>query len=207
MGTHAWSPPGRRAGWVALLVFSLFAAACSGDDDNDPSPGADTLPIVRSEAGGDTAPDSTGEFSVRLSAGTGEIARAEPLALVSGTELTAPEIQAVFDRLPEWVPDEGDRTDFNRPPASLGPPRPGATISESFPPTADAEPGAILRFLDGALVSAGWRPALPARRHGRTETFFDVYLNGNGVCCVQVDGDAASGSRIAVLVKKPGRAG
>ncbi|MCP3912771.1 MAG: hypothetical protein GY713_17660 [Actinomycetia bacterium] len=143
MGTTNKSGRRWRKGGAALLAFALVAAACSGDDDDGgtstPTSDPATPTIIRPDTG-DTAGTGSGDFSVRLSAGAGQSAVVEQMAVVSGPELSPAEIENVLDRLPEWAPDESDPTDFNRPAQSLAPPRPGETVVESFPPPADTEP-------------------------------------------------------------------
>ncbi|MCB0995214.1 MAG: hypothetical protein KDB21_09000, partial [Acidimicrobiales bacterium] len=101
---------------VVLLVLCLVATACGGDDDGEEAAPTPTPAGSTGTNGSGAAATSAGVFSVRLSQGQAvEGEEADPTAVVDGTALTAAEIQAVLDRLPEWVVDEADREEFNRP--------------------------------------------------------------------------------------------
>src|SRR5881394_4098056 len=57
-----------------------------------------------------------------------------------GRALTASEVQSVLQRMKPIARDDQDEKDFALRERSLPPPRPGATVSESFPPPARPAP-------------------------------------------------------------------
>ncbi|MCP4416622.1 MAG: hypothetical protein GY805_08365, partial [Chloroflexi bacterium] len=74
--------------------------------------------------------------------------------VVAGDPLTDDEIQAVLDRLPPFTAVSSDVESFRLPDELIPPPRPGETITESFPPpptdvavpTVDDSPLTVLRY-------------------------------------------------------------
>ncbi|MEZ4677681.1 MAG: hypothetical protein R2932_26045 [Caldilineaceae bacterium] len=67
-------------------------------------------------------------------------------------------LQSLLDRLPALEGQLTDQVDFRLPEALLPPPRPGATVTETFPPSEDetatpaeapSGPLAVLRFAPG----------------------------------------------------------
>ena len=149
-------------GAAALLLNNPFGGGSpgtGGDDMVSPSPrftGGETTGTAGIEATG--APSSnivTGSsLQFRLSEGKAQPQTAVSVPLAAGTPLTDAEIQQILDRLPELMAQETDAVDFNLPPETLPAPRPGATITETFPPPApditttgvDAGPLAVLRY-------------------------------------------------------------
>ncbi|NIR36600.1 MAG: hypothetical protein GWN79_08255, partial [Actinobacteria bacterium] len=69
--------------------------------------------------------------------------------------LDAAAITDVLDRLPEWVVDDADRRDFDRPARTLPPPRVGETIDVSFPAGTDGPPPDVA---DGPLQVLRMQP-------------------------------------------------
>jgi len=74
-----------------------------------------------------------GRFTIRLSDGAAEAIPAPPPP-ASAVPLEERESLALVDRLPPLKPIAGDEQPFVLRPASLPPPRPGRTVSETFPP-------------------------------------------------------------------------
>ena len=127
-----------------VLACAVAISGCwwGGDDDepataqptttllSDPDPDPDPVVTV------DGLPDATdvAPVGLRLSEGAAVAAPPDPVTLVEGSELTAPEVRAVLDRLPEWAVPESDREEFERPAETLLPPLVGATIDGVFPP-------------------------------------------------------------------------
>lgn len=120
------------------------------------APAAPTLVapgVTRPATHGDAGTEEDDPFTIHLSEGRqsdGEdpptVRRAEGLVL--GDE----EIRAVIDRLPSWEGDDSGAVDFNRPAASLPPPRTGRTVDQPFPagpdiaaPAVDPGPLEVLR--------------------------------------------------------------
>ena len=120
-----------RAMWL-LLVASLLATACSssgGDEPDDPGAGPtnSSVPGTSPRAG-----LAGGPFAVRLSAGEPIAGVAATTQIVDGEPLEADALQAVYDRLPEWIVDD-DQPEFNRPADSLRPPLVGQIVPTPFP--------------------------------------------------------------------------
>ena len=122
---------GRRRGWAVALGSLLLATSCTNGGSEASAPETSS-PTLRPDTG-----SSAGLFQVSLSAGAAGEAAA--LQLVDGDRLDDATTAAILGRLPAWdVPDES--SDFNRPTASLGPPRVGTTVGTAFPPPVDVGP-------------------------------------------------------------------
>ncbi len=102
-------------------------------------------------------PNAQGEsynIGVELNEGQSQVQTPEPNPVVTGEPLSPEEIALILSRLPELTPEPGQQSDFNLPPDVLPPPRPGNTITETFPPLAtgptpvavDTGPLQVLRF-------------------------------------------------------------
>ncbi|MBX3011948.1 MAG: hypothetical protein KF832_10605 [Caldilineaceae bacterium] len=103
-------------------------------------------------------PNSSGGNSsglqITLSEGNEQPTSVEAIDLAPAEPLGAAAIQSVLDRLPAFTPEATDQQAFRLPDAVLPPPRPGTTITESFPATATdvvtaevtSGPLAVLRF-------------------------------------------------------------
>jgi uncharacterized protein YfaS (alpha-2-macroglobulin family) len=77
---------------------------------------------------------STG-LQITLSEGTEEPTAVEQPPLAPAEPLAADTLQTLLDRLPPLVITTTDQVDFRLPEAVLPPPRPGATVTETFPAT------------------------------------------------------------------------
>jgi alpha-2-macroglobulin len=145
----------------------MVVAACSGGGSDESAPtttgpgGATNTPVVDTPVGdpnvngGTTQP--TGQLGLRLSEGQPAAAPGDPIDVVDGTPLSAAEIAAVLDRLPDWVVPPTDIAEFNRPVATLQPPVIGSTVGAPFPPapTAPTPPDATA---DGPLEVVRFQP-------------------------------------------------
>lgn len=139
--------------WL-FVVLALVASACSGDDAGDEAdPVIDEPDGVDADAPG-RAGRTAGPLQISLSDGEATGPRAVvPIAFAEGDPLDQAAVDAVLARLPEWVPDPADQTDFNRPAESLRPPVAGDTIDQTFPadggdppPPVDDGPLEVLRI-------------------------------------------------------------
>ena len=104
---------------VVGLALALAAGACWGGEGDDE---------------GASGRRTDGPFALRLSAGEPIGARARPVAVVPGQELSAEETEAIVSRLPALVPEGQDDPDdtFRRPPEPLPRPRVGRTVEQRF---------------------------------------------------------------------------
>ena len=106
--------------------------------------------IVDEPTGGTGA----GGLQITLSEGSEQPTETEPLPVAPSEPLGAEAVQPILDRLPPLAAEPTDQQAFRLPTELLPPPRPGATITETFPATgtapADVEvvagPLEVLRF-------------------------------------------------------------
>ena len=106
---------------AVTVVVALVATACAGGGNKEEAAPAD--PGVTTQG--------TGEFQLLLSTGQVE-ATEDGLTVVEGDALSDEVVAGVLDRLPTFAGEEGDQVDFNRPAASLPPPRVGRTVDQPF---------------------------------------------------------------------------
>ena len=158
----------RRSPIAVLAAVALVVTACTGGDDPSADTSVPTTDDERVPSSDATGPDTSapsgtpvrvggtdgsatsGGPAFRLADG-GSIARApDPTTVVDGTPLTADEVAAVLDRLPEWDLPTDDVTDVARPVESLRPPVAERFVDASFPPPGDA-PVAPDAVADGPL--------------------------------------------------------
>ncbi len=149
---------GKRHGWTRIVVvatvFVLVASACAGGDGGaTPAPGTTRSGISTGVVTGTRTDGSTGALSVSLSPGEAYGNVPAVVSVVDGSPLDAQAIADVVDRLPDWRPGGGDRTEFNRPVESLPRPRVGDTLEVAFPPPVgapvpkvDSGPLEVLRY-------------------------------------------------------------
>ncbi len=113
------------------------------------------IPLGADENGtGPAASAGTYRIGVQLSEGLPQVQATEPNPQATGEPLSPEEVQQILSRLPELTPEPDQQVEFNLPQDVLPPPRPGNTISQSFPPleTAptpagiDTGPLKVLRF-------------------------------------------------------------
>jgi alpha-2-macroglobulin len=141
----------------AFLVIGLLVLVCAGSIivmskrlqagnllQGDPN----SIPVVVNEnspqlSGGDTEDNKYG-IRLKLSNGQSQPQGAEAVPLATGQPLSPEEIEAILSRLPTLPVDSNEQTEFNVPSEVLPPPRPGNTITETFPPLeAEPTPGAV----------------------------------------------------------------
>lgn len=131
----------------ALLVLVMIAGACSSSGDNDAGEAATPTPAGPDDSGSEedvqvAASGPAGSRTIRLSEGSpdDEADAVDPVPVVAGEPLDQATVASILERLPAWTPDPDDQVDFNRPPDTLPPPRPGETIESTFPATLDTDP-------------------------------------------------------------------
>ncbi|MFZ4657230.1 MAG: alpha-2-macroglobulin family protein [Caldilineaceae bacterium] len=100
--------------------------------------------------------NSAGGLQITLSEGSEQPTTAEPLPVAPGEPLAAEAIQPILDRLPPLETEPTDQQDFRLPTELLPPPRPGATITQTFPPTGTAP--ATAEVVDGPLEVLRFAP-------------------------------------------------
>ena len=153
--------------WTATAAaLAMLLGACTGGGPQgsmaEPtgsataSTGSGTQARPASFGGGDADAATLG---FRLSEGAAQVSSAPPPDVVAGTPLTAAEVTAVLDRLPEWDVPADDVSDFERPVDSLQPPTVGDTVDAPFPAVGDltarpATPGPS----DGSLEVLRFQP-------------------------------------------------
>jgi uncharacterized protein YfaS (alpha-2-macroglobulin family) len=130
---------------LALIMLAGNVLACTlpwqiGDKTETPMP----IPIDQSgpiTTEGEGPIEYDGEpkpgLGIRLSDGQAVPDVIESLVPVSGTPLTQDDINAILERLPRWVADQGLGVDFRLPHEVLPPPLTGDTIPETFPSSDD----------------------------------------------------------------------
>lgn len=150
----------RTAAFVALGL-ALTGCWFGGDDDDAESP-ATTVPTTTDPDDGpevnvEGAPtdDQAAQLGLRLSEGAPADDVPVTIDVVEGTPIGNAEVQAILDRLPEWVVPDTDRQAFNRPAETLPPPLVGDTVEGVFPPTGDDAPPAPA---DGPLNVVRFQP-------------------------------------------------
>lgn len=158
----------RRTRLVAFAVAgTMLVAACSGNDDTGSSttesttaasstaestttdadattdPTSPTATTAPGTDGPPTNPGTLGARGLRLSQGQSTTEAAAPVALVQGAPLDDAAVQAVVDRLPEWVPQPELVEPFNWPAETLPAPRAGATVQVAFPSLQEVPPETV----------------------------------------------------------------
>lgn len=84
---------------------------------------------------------SASGLQITLSEGSEQLTTTETIALAPAEPLPADMVQTILDRLPPLETETTDQQAFRLPEELLPPPRPGATIEETFPPTAESITG------------------------------------------------------------------
>ncbi len=139
---------------TALLVTAaMMAGACTGGSESGPTTTVEgarntpqTIPPVDDDGGAGSNPDGTtgssnsipGVLGISLSEGAPADTVDESLEVVDGVALSAADVAAVLDRLPEWDVPVDDVAEFNRPVDSLTPPTATDFVDAAFPPSPDA---------------------------------------------------------------------
>ena len=133
---------------LALLFLSNALLSCRPPVTPTPTPtppgGATGGGLTYARSGGAVAASLTGgtsSMSVILSPASPTPAAPEKVPAAVTQPLTAAQVQAVLDRLPELAEQPGQRQEFRLPPQTLPAPRPGQTIPQTFPPSQAVEPG------------------------------------------------------------------
>ncbi len=154
-------------GIVSLVGIIALAVGVWLFRQRDQADNGFTTPTIRTETtdgvvrvGLETAAfspsDATASLLFRLSQGKALPDAFQTSPLVTGTPLTEAEIAQILARLPELTGEIEDELPFNLPDELLPPPRPGSTVSQTFPPPpTDAEPPAVP---DGPLEVLRYTP-------------------------------------------------
>ena len=108
--------------------------------------------IVDDPGGGNSA----GGLQITLSEGSEQPTVTETLPVAASEPLGAEAIQPILDRLPPLETQPTDQLDFRLPTELLPPPRPGTTITQTFPPTGTAPAG--VEVVDGPLEVLRFAP-------------------------------------------------
>jgi len=104
-------------------------------------------PGVNSNAGG---------LQIILSEGSEQPASTEPITVAPSEPLPGDAVQTILDRLPPLETEIDDQQEFRLPEELLPPPRPGETITETFPSTATAV--AVTEVVGGPLEVLRFAP-------------------------------------------------
>ena len=122
---------------VGIWYFQLRDQSDGGDGFTTPTLRTETAVISGSgiESAGFSSPNTTAAaLLIRLSEGQALPDELIANPLVTGDPLTEDEIAQILARLPELTGEIADEQPFNLPDELLPPPRPGTTISQTFPP-------------------------------------------------------------------------
>jgi len=139
---------------LGLIIISAGAAYLIFELNLGGAPGV-VIPANLSspeEPGAGTA--AMTPLTVALSEGQEQLETPQPPPLAAGVPLSEGDLALIYARLPELLPDEGDRDDFRLPDDVIPPPRTGETVEEPFPPPpvaieqgpVDSGPLEILRY-------------------------------------------------------------
>jgi hypothetical protein len=101
-------------------------------------------------------PTPTPGLGLRLGEGQEQVAAVTPAPTVPAQPLTGAEVGQVLNRLPTLQPQTGDQQDFAVRAGSLPAPRPGQTITQTFPPPTSATPPAAVE--SGPLEVLRYQP-------------------------------------------------
>ena len=146
---------------TAIVIASVVLAVlvgCGSPGAAAPTAGArlSTGVMTRVEAnvrGARVVGDPTAGLTMTLSEGSEEVSGPEARPAAAAMPASEGETQALLDRLPALTPATGDQVDFAWPAQSLPAPRPGKTVTSTFPaaqsvvatPAVSASPLEILR--------------------------------------------------------------
>ncbi len=124
---------------ASLMVMAALTAGVWIYRNRQEAATTSTTPVLQSEtvetgATGARQADSAAKLHIRLSQGQAQPDDRPASPLVTGTPLSEAEIAQILARLPELTGEVGDTQPFNLPDAPLPPPRPGQTMTETFPP-------------------------------------------------------------------------
>lgn len=208
-----------------ILVVALLATACSSDDasgsgergSGEPS-GSGSESGSSGTGGAGESQDGTGSaVTVRIDGeglgdtdteimielgnhdGTDADQGAVRETTVDGTPLDSADTALLLSRLTPLDEDTDDRTEFNRPPETRPRPRPGATVDQSFPPPADADP--VDATDPGPLEVLRFQPEGPVD----LAPFISVTFNQPMIALGTVDQVEAADVPITITPEMPGR--
>ena len=125
---------------VSLLLPSLRGAAMRTVTAYSPSATVSSQVIVDDTGNNTTPSNHPAGLQITLSEGSEQPAATTPMTVAAATPLSADAVQALLDRLPPLETAATDQQEFRLPTEVLPPPRPGATITETFPMTAAVAP-------------------------------------------------------------------
>ena len=210
---------------VALvLIIGLFATACSNDDSNgsgerdtDGSSGSESGTSSGSGGAGESQ-DGTGsavtvridgegiagtETDILIELGNHDGSDADQTQVrettVDGTPLDSADTALLLSRLTPLDEDDGDRTEFNRPPETRPRPRPGSTVDQAFPPSADSAP--VEPSDPGPLEVLRFQPEGPVD----LAPFISVTFSQPMIALGTVDQVEAADVPITITPEMPGR--
>lgn len=125
---------------VSLLLPSLRGAAMRTVTAYSPSATVSSQVIVDDTGNTTTPSNNPAGLQITLSEGSEQPAATTPMTVAAATPLSADVVQPLLDRLPPLETAATDQQEFRLPTAVLPPPRPGATITHTFPMTAAVAP-------------------------------------------------------------------
>jgi hypothetical protein len=126
-------------GTSGILIWNYWGRDASQGQEIPSSSGVTAGIIETSETvfGSQGEEGGVEEPFLRLSEGQAYPYSIERLPVATGETLSPEEIQRIINRLPDVAAEPTDQVDFNLPPDPVPPPRPGETISVTFPPKDD----------------------------------------------------------------------
>jgi hypothetical protein len=124
---------------VAASIWRVYEAwpqltAPSGLNSNTPA--GPTTVIV----GGLSVDEEVQDVPILLSEGKQQAQTPQPVPVAYGEPLSESRIQSILGRLPAFELDPEDQVDFRLALDPIPPPRPGETITETFPPAEGPNP-------------------------------------------------------------------
>lgn len=119
---------------VSLLLPSLRGAAMKSVTAYSPRNTVSSQVIV-DDTNETVPPSNSGGLQITLGEGREQPAATTPITVASATPLSAEVVQPLLARLPPLVTEATDQQEFRLPTELLPPPRPGVTITETFPAT------------------------------------------------------------------------
>ncbi len=96
------------------------------------------IPLTDEAVSSSSSAPTTEGLQLALSEGVEQQGPVTQVPLAPSRPLSADETQQILDRLPSLAVEAGDQSEFRLPPEVLPPPRPGATVEQTFPPAEEA---------------------------------------------------------------------